>query len=152
MFVEKKEDIKKKARIWRTFSQARAFVHALGLKSTVEWRDYCKSGKKPPDIPSDPRRRYRAEYKSIEDWLGTEYLSFPEARAFVHTLNFKSSNQWREYCKSGQKPHDIPTMPERYGSEFKGYGDWLGTDNVAPTKRVFRPFTEARAYVHSLKI
>src|SRR6266516_1270518 len=89
MFVEKKEDIKTKARIWRPFSQARAFVHTLRLKSVDEWRDYCKSGKRPLDIPSNPNQVYRSEYKSMGDWLGTgtiatakrHYRPFPEARA-----------------------------------------------------------------------
>ena len=37
---------------WRPFAEARAFVHSRGLKSVPEWWVYCKSGKKPPDIPS----------------------------------------------------------------------------------------------------
>ena len=32
---------------YRSFKKARAFVRSLGLKSQAEWRDYCKSGKKP---------------------------------------------------------------------------------------------------------
>jgi TIR domain/Phage-integrase repeat unit len=156
------EELEKKGgtRVWRSFIEARAFVRTLGLKSRTAWQAYAKSGERPPDIPSNPDKIYPSEFRGLGDWLGTgtiasfnrQYRPFSEARGFVHTLNLKSSKQWREYCKSGQKPPDIPTMPERYGSEFKGYGDWLGTGNVAPTKRVFRPFTEARAYVRSLKI
>jgi hypothetical protein len=151
---------KKGTRTWRSFTEARAFVHALRLKSKAEWQAYAKSGTRPHDIPSNPDKIYPTEFRGFGDWLGTgtiasfnrQYRPFQEARAFVHTLHFKSSKQWREYCKSGQKPPDIPTMPERYGPEFKGYGDWLGTGSIAPTKRVFRPFTEARAYVRSLKL
>ena len=40
---------------WRTFEEARAFVHSLGLKSVPEWWVYCKSGKKPADIPANPQ-------------------------------------------------------------------------------------------------
>src|SRR5437867_205323 len=39
---------------WRRFEEARAFVHSLGLESEFEWRAYCKSGKKPEDIPASP--------------------------------------------------------------------------------------------------
>ena len=49
---------------WRKFEDARAFVRGLGLKSSAEWREYCKSGKKPADIPADPRRSLRGS------WLG----------------------------------------------------------------------------------
>jgi hypothetical protein len=43
---------------WRPFKKARAFVRDLGCKSQVEWFDYCTSGKKPTDIPSNPTLAY----------------------------------------------------------------------------------------------
>src|SRR5436309_1644309 len=159
MFVEKKEDIKKKARIWRPFSQARAFVHTLRLKSVDEWRDYCKSGKKPLDIPSDPDNAYLSEYLDWGDWLGTgnvatgkrEFRSFLEARAFVHSLRLQDIDEWYRYCKSCKKPTDIPTDPHRtYWLEFEGYGDWLGTGRLSTRNRHYRSFTEARASVRTL--
>src|SRR3989442_936892 len=158
--MEEFKDTKKEIRTWRPFAEARAFVHTLKLKNKADWLAYGKSGKRPHDIPSNPDKVYHTEFRGYGDWLGTgtiasfnrQYRPFPEARAFVHTLNLKSSNEWRDYCKSGQKPPDIPTMPERYGSDYKGMGDWLGTGNVAPTKRVWRPFAEARSYVRSLKL
>ena len=158
--MEELEEKKKENRTWRSFSEARAFVHQLRLKNKAAWQAYAKSGKRPFDIPSNPDKVYDTEFRGYGDWLGTgtvasfnrEYRPFQDARAFVHTLHFQNSKQWREYCKSGQKPPDIPTMPERYGLEFKDYGDWLGTGNVAPTKRVWRHFPEARSYVRSLKL
>ena len=159
--MEKKEDNKKNARIWRTFSLARAFVHTLRLKSTVEWEDYCKSGKKPDDIPSHPGQVYRFEYKGMGDWLGTGSIAsskrvfrpFSEARAFVHNLRLKNVNEWRDYCKSGKKPSNIPAHPDgAYFAEFKGYGDWLGTGTISSINRRYRSFTEARAFVHNLRL
>src|SRR6266567_4189240 len=131
-------------RNWRPFFEARAFVHTLTLKNYSQWEIFAKSDKRPNDIPSNPDKTYGSEFKGYGDWLGTgaiatfkrQYRPFAEARAFVHTLNLKSTKAWRAYCTSGEKPADIPTMPERYGSEFKDYGDWLGTGNIAPTKRV----------------
>lgn len=147
-------------RTWRSFSEARAFVHTLGLKSSLQWQIFAKSGKRPNDIPSNPDKIYTSEFKGYGDWLGTgtiatferQYRPFVEARAYVRTLKLKDVRDWKKYCKSGQKPPDIPAMPERYGSEFKDYSDWLGTRTVAFTKRTYRPFIEARAYVHGLRL
>lgn len=144
--------------ISRLYSEARAFVQALGLKNKAQWQAYSKSGERPTDIPSNPDRVYQAEFTGYGDWLGTgaiasfrrQYGPFNEARAFVHALNLRSFNEWRAYCTSGRKPPDIPTMPERYGSAFRGYGDWLGTGNIASYKLVFRPFAQARTFVRSL--
>jgi hypothetical protein len=91
---------------FRTFEDARAFVHELGLKSYEEWNDYCTSGRKPPDIPSNASRVYAdSGWAGIGDWLGTgrvanrerEFLPFSEARAFVHGLGLKSGNEWRDF-------------------------------------------------------
>lgn len=51
-----------------TFYEARAFSRKLGLKSTYDWRQYCRSGSKPPYIPSLPDRDY-PEFISWQDFL-----------------------------------------------------------------------------------
>ena len=38
----------------REFKNAKAFARGLGLKGAREWKEYCKSGKKPSDIPYHP--------------------------------------------------------------------------------------------------
>ena len=44
---------------YRSFKEARKFVHKVGSKSVREWTRYCKSGKKPDDIPSWPSGVYK---------------------------------------------------------------------------------------------
>jgi hypothetical protein len=56
---------------YRSFKKARAFVRRLGLKSGTEWRTYCKSGKKPADIPAKPDDSYAGDgWAGMGDWLG----------------------------------------------------------------------------------
>jgi 3-mercaptopyruvate sulfurtransferase SseA len=124
-------------REYKSFEEARDFVHKLNLKSQEEWSDYCKSGQKLVDIPAAPERIYKKDgWKGLGDWLGTgtvathlkAYKSFEEARDFVHKLKLKGEKEWRTYCKSGQKPEDIPANPNQvYKQEgWNGFGDWLG--------------------------
>jgi hypothetical protein len=59
----------------RSFKDARAFVRSLGLKSASEWFAYCKSGKKPDDIPGHgkPYQTYANDgWAGMGDWLGTD--------------------------------------------------------------------------------
>ena len=146
-------------KVFRPFKKARVYVQELGLKNEMEWREYAKSGKKPDDIPANPRGTYKDRgWKSWGDWLGTKsgfdgtLLPFKEARTFVHTLRLKNSKEWVDYAKSGKKPDDIPAGPARVYKDqgWKGVGDWLGTGTIAPRDKVYRPFKEARAYVHAL--
>jgi superfamily II DNA or RNA helicase len=116
------------------FKDARAFVRRLNLKSAKEWRAYCKSGKRPVDIPSNPNLTYAdAGWVSWGDWVGNRrsrnFRSFKEARAFARGLNLKTVNEWRAFCKSSKKPADIPSTPSNpYADSWVNWGDWLGTE------------------------
>ena len=58
-------------REYRPFKKARAFVRRLGLKSRADWFSYCKSGRRPEDIPSNPQNTYaEAGWAGTGDWLG----------------------------------------------------------------------------------
>ena len=43
---------------FRPFAEARDYVRSLKLKSAREWEEYCKTGNKSLDIPSNPNRKY----------------------------------------------------------------------------------------------
>jgi hypothetical protein len=70
-------------------------------------------------------------WKGLGDWLGTEavatrnreYLSYKKAKEFVSKLNIGTYNVWREYCKSGKKPIDLPNAPNSVYKN-KGWKDW----------------------------
>jgi hypothetical protein len=141
---------------WRSFRKARAFVRRQKLNSQAEWSDYCKSGRKPPDIPANPYDVYANKgWVGLGDWLGTgtvatnsrQYRSFKSARAFVRHLGLNSYLEWRDYSKSESKPDDIPAAAHKIYARkgWAGYGDWLGTGAVAPRLRRYRPFKKARA-------
>jgi hypothetical protein len=139
---------------WRPFNKARAFVRSIGLKSTTEWGEYCHSGKRPADIPANPSSVYANDgWVGHSDWFGNGrvprdgYRSFKEARTFVRARRLKTEAEWREYCRSGNKPADIPAGPSSvYASDgWVGWGDWLGTGRVAHGGQ--RSFKDARAFV-----
>ena len=138
-----------KIRVYRSFDEARTFVHRLRLKSHTEWNAYCKGemtglGKLPADIPSHAHRTYADQgWKSVGDWLGSGtiaarlrvYLSFSAARSFVRKLKLKSSTAWNAYCKGemaglGKLPADIPKAPWHLYADkgWESMGDWLGKD------------------------
>jgi len=148
-------------KLYRSFDSARKFARNLKLKTRSDWRNYCKSGRKPDDIPATPNGVYENEWKNWYDFFGLEktphnqkeFLSFKKARDFMQSLNLRSEKEWRAFSKSGKKPDNIPALPSRtYKKEWKGMGDWLGTGTVAPQKKQFRPFNDAKKVVHRLEI
>ena len=147
---------------WMPFEEAREFVRGLRLKGEKEWRVYLKSNKKPIDIPAVPGKVYRMQWKGFGDFFGTgniafsnlQYRDYYEAKKFVNSLNLKSQREWKEYLKMKTKPVDIPSNPnstyENRG--WKGYGDWLGTNSVAPQEKIYRSFEEAKKFAFNLNL
>jgi hypothetical protein len=137
-------------RSWRPFGEARAFARSLGLKSTAEWEAYCCSEKRPADIPINPCAVYaNAGWIDWSDWLG-RWRSFENARAFARGLKFKSLYEWQDYCRSGNRPNDIPANPDRFYADagWISWPDWLG--NGRRYGDDWRPFKEARALARTL--
>ncbi len=53
------------------FEQAREFVHKQRIKKIPAWRDWCKSEKKPENIPGFPDTTYKNKgWIGWRDWLG----------------------------------------------------------------------------------
>ena len=159
--MEKRE--RKMAKKFRDFKSAREFVRSLKLKGQAEWNEYCKSDNKPNNIPTAPDRTYKNNgWIGMGDWLGTgsvanfnkQFRDFKSAREFARSLKLKGVKEWNEYCKSGNKPDDIPTAPSRtYKNKgWVSFGDWLGTGNVAPKKlsEQYLSFKEAREEARKL--
>ncbi|HEY3855608.1 MAG TPA: DEAD/DEAH box helicase family protein [Verrucomicrobiae bacterium] len=159
-------------RRYRPFSLARSFVRSLNLKNRAEWNAFCKSEMPqleplPADIPASPHKTYANKgWKGVGDWLGTGnvanqlkmYRPFSEAKVFAQKLKLKSQNEWIDFCKSkkprlGRLPVDIPAYPNQTyaGKGWKSWGDWLGTGNIAPQMRKFRPFHDARIFARKLR-
>lgn len=123
-------------KVYLKFESAKKFVHSLNFKNKSQWDKYCKSGKKPENIPADPSSHYKSIFKGYGDWLGHGYIStklrkfrtFTSARKFVHSQKIKSQTHWNKYIKLNNKPSDIPSSPQSYyKKDWKSWGDWLGT-------------------------
>ena len=141
------------------FEEAREYARGLKLESTISWKKFLKSGKKPDNIPATPHKVYREEWNGFVDWLGTtggkfdnrgkKFLPFEEAREYVRNLELKGQKQWNEYAKTDAKPSNIPSGPwAAYKNKWISTADWLGTKRVRGGKA--RKFSEGRKYARSL--
>ena len=142
-----------------SFEEARSFVRKLGLNGEHQWREYCKSGKKPNNIPYHPERSYKNKgWISFGDFFGTgiisvkekskKYWSFEKSKKFIHSLYLKNDHEWREFSKSNKRPEGIPTNPRKaYGEEWTSLGDWLGTGTIATQQRKYSAYLDARKEV-----
>lgn len=144
------------------FIEAKNFAKGLNFTNQQDWREYCKSGLKPSNIPSNPMNVYKTQgWLSMGDWLGTNnkrnsdksYRDFFEAREFVRNLKFKNIEQWTDYCKSGKKPIDIPSYPDKpYKNKgWINWADWMGKDSFQGNSQKLT-YLEARKIVQQFNI
>lgn len=148
---------------FRSFDSALEFARASNIKNSKEWFQQYQKGNIPIDIPLSPNSVYiKYGWISWGDWLGSgyvanqqrAYMEFTSARKHVQKLTLKSVSDWKEYCKSKYIPNDIPKNPDQYykNKGWISFGDWLGTQAIAPHKMTFKPFSEAREFVQSLNL
>ncbi len=153
---------------YRSYDEACAFACALGIRTQREWKAYCRGelrghGPRPLDIPSTPPQAYRGRgWVTWGAFLGTNavansmrtFRSFAAARAYVRQQGFRNSNEWRAWCAAGNRPADIPALPNKvYGSQgWVSWGDFLGTGNIHPSRVRRRSFAAMRAFVRRLSL
>jgi hypothetical protein len=140
---------------FKIFRQARNYVRGLKLKSIKEFKELKRNGNIPKSIPSSPNITYEnTGWISYSDWLGIDivapqninFFSIIETKEFVIDLGLKTSMDWREYKKSGNRPSFISANPDsKYKNEWKGWADFFGY-----TKREYYSFTEAKEKVFLL--
>ena len=79
---------------FKSFEEAKKFVHSLNLGSKKEWDNFCKRGNRPPDIPFSVHKVYKNNgWENWGDFLGTgktstrykQFKSYDEAKEFVGT-------------------------------------------------------------------
>ena len=136
-------------RQYRSFKEARKYIQSLELKNTIDWNRYCNSGKKPKDIPRNPHKIYKKEWKNWKYFIGNEFLSVKEAGKFLRKQGITSQLQYERWCKDGKRPNFIPATPSKtykLKGTWNGWGEFLGTGKIADQIKAgnYLPFIEAQ--------
>jgi hypothetical protein len=126
-----------------SFEKAREFVLTLHLSGLNGWIAYCKSGKRPANIPASPHTAYKDKWKGYGDWTGTgkkrhtDFLPFEEAREFARSLDLFTISSWEKFAKSDKRPKNIPYAPDQtYKKQWMGYRNWLRKPNEIETEHL----------------
>ena len=119
-----------------SYEEAKAYLRPLGLKSSIDWREYSKT-KRPKNIPGNPNRDYVGKgWISWNDFLSSatisnhqkSFIDLDKAKEVISTYNLRSVKDWNEFCKAGERPINIPRNPAQYYLKkgWSGWPDFLG--------------------------
>ena len=133
--------IANKNKVFRPFEEALEYIHSLNLSSEEKYFKWSKSGERPPDIPSNPKKIYKDQWQGWGRYLGTGRVAskdkvfrpFAEALSYMHSLEFSSRTEFRKWNASGRRPLDIPSHPnEVYKDKWRGWRHYLGLEDPSP--------------------
>ena len=145
------------------FKKALLYARSLKLKSQKDWAAWRMTGARAANIPSRPDHVYKHDgWQGYGHWLGTgnqvggklDFLPFKKALLYARSLKLTGKNDWQAWCKSGTRPANIPSAPDKVYKHkgWQGYGHWLGTGNVAAKDHQFLPFKEGLLQARSLQL
>lgn len=82
-----------------------------------------------------------------------QYRSYDDAKKFLRPLKLKNYNEWVEYCKSGNKPEDVPENPwDVYEKEWFGSMTFLDAYSSPCVDNGYRTHGEAMTFVRKLNL
>lgn len=86
-----------------------------------------------------------------------KYLNYIDAKNVVNKIFKKklSVSDWRNMVKNKEIPLNIPGKPDRHykkTSEWVSWGDFLGTNSIAPQNMIYRNYYESKQYVKLLNL
>lgn len=144
------------------FEDARNFARSLNLTGSTGWNKYVKRADFPDYIPKSPQAVYSDKgWQGFADWLGSNrlrqgevYWDYLTARNYVRKLGLKNAQEWLQYSKSQNKPRFIPAAPANVYKDtgWIGVADFIGKKNIAKGYKEFLPFSDAKVYVHKIKL
>jgi hypothetical protein len=128
-------------------------MQSLRLKGVKDWEKYVKNNVIPKDIPTNPLRAYGKNFEGWLEYLGNKikYKTFDEAKKFIIKYKFKKREDFWKY--KSKLPIDFPKSPESLYKRFwKGWGNFLGNNIIAPQSRKFVNYKIARKFALKLKL
>ncbi len=145
-----------------SFSEARAFVHALSLPNITEYQRWARGDHGLKSIPVNPNLVYAGhEWQGWIDWLGPSYrqskkpfLSYEDAKTFAHTLHLSGKAAFDKWAASSERATNIPACPHLTYKNvgWQSWQEFLGHTGRKRGRCHFLPFQEARAWVHAQQL
>lgn len=119
---------------YRSFEEASKFIGSLGIESWTEWHEYCKSGKKPDDIPfnfyevyGNPKSSYydktfpKMNFNKVETHYPFCYHNFKTGETFSYEYMCEKYPDFESNFREGYS--DVPIITKE-GEIFEKV-DWL---------------------------
>ena len=104
---------------WRPFEEAREYVRSLGLQSKLEYKEWCQTDLRPPDIPIAAEEIYKfkgwldwADFLDSENKKNVDWMPFEEARRLVRSQGLSNLKDYRKWRRLSCNNFTVPAKPD----------------------------------------
>ena len=155
------ETICTKLRKFKSYEEAKAWLAERGITSLPAMLKLRDAGQLPSDIPRSPKDSYKLYWKGSGDFFGTgkarrypnAIRSYQDSVEFLAGLHISSRKEFKKLKDEGAVPEDIPTTADiAYRAQWRGWGEFLGSGNVAACLREFKSYNEAKAWIQEHRL
>ena len=130
--------------------QAAVTLFAMGITNYQQYTKLCADGERPDFLPSSLTTYYtnypgweafhelgKNASNLYEPFFGISYADVKKVvheyhictKTYIKPFKLKSSYQWRNFCREGRNPGNIPVLPDRDYAEFTTWADFLGYED-----------------------
>lgn len=119
------------------YEQAKELIQAECITSIATYHKWFADNR-PKKIPKRPDVIYLGKgWVTWNIFLGNknpfshgkkDYIPYDDAKRHSRSLGFNSAQQWKQYCREGKCPPNIPHRPDYYYKTWFTWRDWLGKD------------------------
>jgi hypothetical protein len=114
-----------------SYSEAKLYIRGCGINSQTEFNKWAKSKKRPRNFHSAPQKKYKSQWVSWGDFLGTgsvhprlmEFMSYMEAKEYIIKCSLANQKQFKSWAKTPARPTSLPGDPYNYYKN-KGWEGW----------------------------
>ena len=117
---------RKKPKRWMSYRKGQQYVQQMNIRTVKEFLKWLKSSKRPEDFPPDPHIVWSDLWKSTQDFLKIEWVSFQKARAYVQLGNITEKSAYYEFRELKDLINELPPNPAVvYAPYWKSWDDFL---------------------------
>ena len=123
--------------------------------------EFSKLKKLREDIPREPQKYFKNEWKGWSEFLGSQYIdkykikfvSYEEAKKFVQPLKLSGQRAWFKLAKLKKIPQGIPINVVRiYKNHWISWGEFLGNGRISRHSYIFKSYEDAKKFAQSNNI
>lgn len=140
-----------------SYDKAKKIVNRVDIKNNIDFKKWIKKNLH-TKIPKAPEVTYRnkgwiswADFLETNNYYSKNFHTYKKAKSILFNLKLNSQKEYLKWIK--KENINLPTNPHLiYKEEWISFSEYLNTNNISNSKKVFISYNECKKIVINKKI